>query len=257
MNAEEYRRGQDGITAQILTAILNLLRSIGPRPVSDQQFVALVNAVYPAVTRSRTRSYELAREFYADQHPATPPDVPEPHYERAALEKALDRTVKARLAGLDDLEADEATTVARTAASSGASAVARHVEMAGRDTITATTRADRRALGWARMGTGRENCAFCTMLISRGPVYKSARSAGGDADNQAAMAAATATSMLALMNEWHDGCDCIAVPVFDDNDWPGRAQHEAAEKLWLESTSGVYGAAKLNAFRQALAGSNA
>lgn len=274
MTLEEYRQEQDSLTAAVLALVVRLLRAVGTgsRPLRPDEFDAVVDALLPTVLSARSAAFELARTMYADlaEVPvAELPEVPEPHYERAALESALDRTARARLVVLDDPDEDTglrdsagvagaAGEVARsartvdTAATTAAAAVARHVEMAGRDGMVATSRADARALGWARVGTGRENCAFCTMLISRGPVYKSARQAGVDADDRAAIAAAGAESMLGLMTQWHDGCDCIAVPVFDEDSWPGRAQFLDAEELWRVSTRGASGIGMLRALRQAL-----
>lgn len=50
--------------------------------------------------------------------------------------------------------------------------------MGGRQVIDGTTSADRRAIGWRRVSDG-DPCSFCGMLCSRGPVYRSAETAGG------------------------------------------------------------------------------
>ncbi|WP_279020462.1 hypothetical protein [Mobiluncus mulieris] len=42
---------------------------------------------------------------------------------------------------------------------------------------------------------GATTCDFCLMLASRGPVYGSSETAGGEG------------------NKYHDHCDCIPVPV--------------------------------------------
>jgi hypothetical protein len=51
-------------------------------------------------------------------------------------------------------------------------AVARHTLDGGRGQLVASAAADRQALGWARV-TSSQPCAFCAMLASRGPVYRS------------------------------------------------------------------------------------
>lgn len=48
---------------------------------------------------------------------------------------------------------------------------------------------------YARVPSGSETCDFCTMLASRGPVYRTERSAGA-------------------IDHWHANCDCRVVPVF-------------------------------------------
>jgi len=57
----------------------------------------------------------------------------------------------------------------------------------GRMTIITATGNDRQALGWARMTSG-DPCTFCRTLASRGPVYKSEKSADFQAhDHDACM----------------------------------------------------------------------
>ncbi len=57
----------------------------------------------------------------------------------------------------------------------------------GRMTITGAVDRDPRALGWARATSG-DPCTFCRMLASRGPVYKSEKSADFEAhDHDACM----------------------------------------------------------------------
>lgn len=109
-----------------------------------------------------------------------------------------------------------------------AGAAMRQAINGGRDTITESVRADRRALGWARATSGRA-CSFCMMLASRGPVY------GED--------------MAGF--EAHDHCSCSAEPVYrPDADWPAGSR--AARDLWNETTSGLSGGDARNAFRQAV-----
>lgn len=91
--------------------------------------------------------------------------------------------------------------------------------------------------GWARIATGRETCAWCLMLISRGPVYQSAETAGLDLDDQsAAEMLAAGQDVRAHMDEWHPGCDCKVVPVYDKRDWPGYDEWKRAEDLWKEAS---------------------
>lgn len=116
-----------------------------------------------------------------------------------------------------------------TARSATGAAAMRHTLNGGRDTITATVQADGRALGWARATSGKP-CAFCAMLASRGPAYKSE----GTADFQP-----------------HDSCHCQPEPVYRrDADWPaGSKQYR---RLWDEHAAGLSGPDALNAFRRAL-----
>ena len=71
------------------------------------------------------------------------------------------------------------------------------VQQQGRDTIDLSTGRDPADARWARVPTGRSTCAFCLVLASRGPVYRSGDSAGA-------------------AKKFHAGDDCQAVPI-----WPG------------------------------------
>lgn len=67
-----------------------------------------------------------------------------------------------------------------------------------RATVTGSSVADPKAIGWQRVGTG--ECGFCRMLIGRGAVYREA------------------TADFAS----HDHCHCSAVPAFDGEPRPVR-----------------------------------
>jgi hypothetical protein len=91
--------------------------------------------------------------------------------------------------------------------------------------------------GWARVATGRETCSFCLMLVSRGPVYESARTAGLRMDDSdAAEAIAEDKDVNDAMNEWHPGCDCKVVPVFHNSKWVGAEAADRALNLWIEAS---------------------
>lgn len=82
-------------------------------------------------------------------------------------------------------EPDFATTLVKIAGG-----LQRIIANADRQTVQASSIADREARGWARAGVG--ECEFCQMLIGRGAVYTEA-----SADFES-----------------HDRCGCIAVPAF-------------------------------------------
>lgn len=80
-----------------------------------------------------------------------------------------------------------------------------------------------RPIGWARIMTGAETCAFCVMLASRPGsgdrrFYTSADAAGGE------MATMQYRGTGMFVNRYHDNCDCVVVPVYDENNWIGREQ---------------------------------
>ena len=94
----------------------------------------------------------------------------------------------------------------------------------------------RPVLGWARVATGRETCAWCLVLISRGPVYQSSKSAGSKFDSDTTMQAlVTDADVREWMEEWHTGCDCKVIPVFDEANWVGKDAQERALQLYLDA----------------------
>jgi hypothetical protein len=112
-----------------------------------------------------------------------------------------------------------------------AGSISREVLNGGRDTIVNEVQRDPDASGWIRVSDG-DPCAFCAMLLSRGPVYKE-ESAGFEA---------------------HDHCACGAEPVYRGSKWP--AANQKYHELWNEtkrdmSVTGTSNDA-LNAFRRAL-----
>lgn len=111
-------------------------------------------------------------------------------------------------------------------------AASRVVLNGGRDTVTQTVEADRQAIGYMRRTHGK-TCAFCAMLASRGPVYKSRKTAGDPRGGAA---------------RFHDHCDCTIEPIYSRTaSWP--AASERFEQLWIESTIGLSGQDARNAFR--------
>ncbi|MGH8877005.1 MAG: hypothetical protein ACRD0P_06665, partial [Stackebrandtia sp.] len=104
----------------------------------------------------------------------------------------------------------------------------------GRDTIRRSINHDRLALGWARVTDG-DPCWLCAMQASRGPVFKSKRSAILTADGQ----------------RYHDRCGCGAEPVYTKNaPWPGDARD--FQKLWNDVAKGLPADEARRAFRHAL-----
>ena len=95
-----------------------------------------------------------------------------------------------------------------------------------------------RPIGWARIMTGAETCAFCTMLASKpgSPdrrFYTSADAAGGE------MAQAKYKGTALFVNRYHTNCDCIVVPVYDEDNWSGKDQAEFLYKnVYLKALGG-------------------
>lgn len=112
----------------------------------------------------------------------------------------------------------------------------------------ASTRPGGKVLGWARVLTGAESCAFCAMLASRGPVYsedtvvttgkpREARPRQVHYRNPGATGGHTYVSGSRREGEkYHDHCDCIAVLVVKGASWNGEQQYHALKDLWDDAT---------------------
>lgn len=102
--------------------------------------------------------------------------------------------------------------------------------------------------GWARVATGDETCAWCLMLVSRGPVYQQADLAGlseeyteteyvdlynrYDQEEYGKKLAEKDENGNNMLNQWHKGCDCLIVPVFKKSTWFGWPAARRAKDLW-------------------------
>lgn len=82
----------------------------------------------------------------------------------------------------------------------------------GRMVVRDAAKADTRAIGWRRVSDG-DPCAFCAMLVTRGPVYTSEQKA-----------IARGSDMLA----YHPHCGCTCEIVYGD--WKPTEQ----EKRWID-----------------------
>lgn len=109
-----------------------------------------------------------------------------------------------------------------------------------------------RVKGWARVPTGKETCAWCLMLCSRGAAYRSPQGAGSKLDYRTSLKYERSGLFdpQEHMNQWHDGCDCKIVPVFDLENWDGRKRADAAYKMWSIATKNTSGADSVRAFRR-------
>lgn len=224
MTPAELRAEQNRVTAPVAAATVAILRRMPVASLEPPQWLQLVALLFPAVQRARGDGVDLASEFYASQSPTgAAPDVAVPLYDASMLAKTLTAFVGPRIGDPDRHE---------LAATMGGAAVARHVEQAGREWVALASSSD--GVQYARVDPVGETCAFCQLLISRGPAYLSQASGAFRS---------------------HPACTCVAVPVFDPaGDWPGREQYEAAEELYAQATAGTSGKESLRAFRRAVEG---
>lgn len=98
-------------------------------------------------------------------------------------------------------EVDELRSQAHRKAASRQAAEAERISLnAARGLTYSIAGYDDLLIGWARYSQTGTPCAWCAMLISRGFVYKSAKSGGGDGTED--------------LDKFHANCHCVAVPVF-------------------------------------------
>ncbi|ASN69182.1 putative capsid maturation protease [uncultured Caudovirales phage] len=244
MTPGAYRRRLDLISRGVLrVAHAAALLLLGPRNVGAPQGevvvvpmeyrTAFVDVVLPQVTAAREEAYGVAVEFLdaqrAVQGAKTPPPVPEiREYRREFLQAGVDEA-------LDNNKVNPIDAVVGT--------VVKHVEAAARAVPTDSAKAQNEsrppgveAQGWARMLTGADNCAFCVTMASRGAVYESRKTALFGPD----------------MQKYHPDCDCVAVPVFNRNTWPGWAEARKLYAFYEEAIATNPDTHSINAVRRHL-----
>lgn len=142
------------------------------------------------------------------------------------LKRRLDQL---RLDELTANEADRLRAEAHKASGSRQSAAAERIVLdGGRGAVFNYANRDKRAIGYARASASGTPCGWCAMLISRGAVYRSARSASLSADGDL----------------YHDNCHCYAEPIFVRGQYesdPKFALNREYERLWPEVTAGYGG----------------
>lgn len=245
----ELHKRQRSISARVMRVMLQVLLPFLFIPLTSQAWSDIMRSLFPMVNEARRESAVLAREYYDTQR----------------VRHVDDEEFDIDLPGYEDDWFLEAMAPSRRFFQSGATSMGqavqagfravKEVENGGRRTIRNAVERDGTALGWARVATGRETCAFCLMLVSRGPVYQDAESAGLNADDTTALEILDEGDTQAfneLMTRFHPNCDCKVVPVFDRNDWQGRDDYLEAQKIWNDVTKGFSGRDALNAFRRAI-----
>lgn len=255
MQLAEYSRLQRSITARAVQLILQLLFPYRGIPLTQTSWRFIVRGMFPIVDSARRESAVLMRQYYDSQRLEHVGDddynIDLPSYELAWLEESLQPIFReARVIEFSDEKVVE--TALR---------VAKEVENGGRRTALNAVRGETRRVGFARVATGRETCAFCLMLVSRGPVFKSELKAGAKHEGAAEILETrndfSDEELDDLMTRWHPGCDCKVVPVFDQDNWQGRDDYLRMQQIWIDYTGGFSGAKftkndKLNAFRRAI-----
>ena len=225
------------------------------QPLSLRDWVDLLRFLFPEVQKRYEESANLGRNFYDSQRKSHHPELV--RNERLLSEVKFEWFVKNMEPARKEMSQADSP---QSAVTKLALQAVREVEMAGRRQVIGAVKNDPELVlqGWARVATGRETCAWCLMLISRGVelnhkgnfAYAEAATAGINLDDETAIdlfneaGGDPATFLENLreetkenVEEWHTGCDCVAVPVFDLQNWPGRDQATRALQLWIDASN--------------------
>lgn len=235
MTPEQFALEQAIIAAAIVKYTTEFAKLFTLAPLGWAEWIQMLNILYPEVESRRREAATLARKFYDSQRELAHPNLPrndrpleEYRFEWFVENMEPARKQMSQMDSRDDAVAHMALRAVR------------EVENAARKQLIHAVENDpepRIVKGWARVATGRETCAWCLMLVSRGPVYLDADTAGLDLDGDvAARMIAAGEDVSEHMQQWHTGCDCKVVPVFKTEEWHGKAAADRALDLWGKAT---------------------
>lgn len=259
MTPLQFAVRQRGIRRRLATAVRRLFALRGA-PATDGQRIDLALELFRLVQRERVESYRFASAMLASEALRLDVDLrtrPMRRYDADALVKVLERATgvlpdaplvevrmldpetrkmaRRRVAVTEANRRDPA--VVRQVSERTSRTVVRHAQQAGREAVEDTANASGEIVGWARLLSGTENCAFCAMLASRGAVFRSEHAAK--------------YKNIAGTDTYHDGCDCQAVLVRKGVPWLGSKESERLSALWASSTRGKRGKNAVAAFSKA------
>jgi hypothetical protein len=247
----KWRAAQRGLTRLLLRDLLTLRRLISQNRL-QATVPSWIDAVAEVVDRYSETAATLAADFYDGEREAagvsgsfTVPLADPPRDEQ------VDASL--RWATKDLWPRDEAdATVAQLepldvrieAAMTKADAVTQKlVADSGRETVRQAVRQDRQAVGYAR-AAALGACAFCRLMASRGMVYKTAGTAGQDANERFSGDASVA--------KFHNDCHCAIIPVFRGQRFELSPHAAEWDRLYREYAQGHPGD-QLRRFRRAIA----
>lgn len=198
----------------------------------DGWFASIVRDLV-ALLAAAWRAIRELTGFYVEDHAAAEGRTVEPSLAEWNTEQVLTNLrvtgpVAFKTAIRDGRSEDEALESMTTQMAGAAEKI---VLRGDRDTVMATVDDSDEIVGWRRVSDG-DPCSWCAMLISRGAVYKSGRTAG---------------DVRFGGNEYHDHDRCTAEPLYEREPEPP----EVADlyQQWRTATAGKSGNDAMRAWR--------
>lgn len=248
--SSRLRAAQRGLTRLLRRDLLLLRRLLDPGRL-QATVPPWMDAVTEVVARYSQTSATLAADFYDGEREAAgvpgtftvpladpPPDEQVDASLRWATKDLWPRDDDATVAQMEPLDARLEAAMAKADA-----AAQKLVADGGRETLRQAVKQDRQAVGYAR-AAALGACAFCRLMASRGMVYKTAGTAGQDANERFSGDASVA--------KFHNDCHCAIIPVFRGQRFQLSPHAAEWDRLYREYAQGHPGD-QLRLFRRAIA----
>lgn len=249
MSLSTYRLGLDAVVTGAGGLIRGLIRSLYSPQDREESISRLVPPLVEVVRNGRTQAHAEASSFLtetASEQGVADPYIPaQSGYADASVRSVLTEDLRGSPAEAVEIIAPKLEqhiedaarqTMVRAVEDFREPAEREDVDhysyaaLRGTDNVNRSFR-ESQARSWARVLTGAENCAFCVLLASRGPVYESAETAG----RLSARRAFKEAGAVGYVNSYHPNCDCLVVPVYNYASWPGREDFRKLEKFYNET----------------------
>lgn len=249
--AAHWRAAQIGLT-RLLRRDLRGMRRLLNRNRLQATMPTWIDAVLGLVTRYSQVSATLAADFYDGER--TTAGIPGTFTVPLADPPPQEQTSNSLRWATKDVwprEQQEASAVQlepldvriETAMGKADAVTQKLVADVGRSTVRQAVRRDRQAVGYAR-AAALGACSFCRLMASRGMVYKTAKTAGRDANERFSGDASVA--------KFHNDCHCAIIPVFRGQRFELSPHAAEWDRLYREFAQGHPGD-QLRLFRQAIA----
>lgn len=228
--ATSFRAQQAYLAALLLQQVLQIWGQLNLRDVRSS-WPALETALEAVIQQQFTASAQAGNAYFLQARaaagvpgPAQLPPLPvlERDLIRITLQVTGPRALLKRIR-----EAQPPGQAVQTTGTVMGGAASRLVINGARQAVLQAVSADAKAVAWMRV-TASDPCAYCAMLASRGPVYRTEQTAG----------------FLA-----HAACRCVPQAVFSRADAKALRDNDLY-KQWVAATRGYGGQDAINAWRR-------